>query len=64
LIGNIPDAAKWIRNGGRVIHHSDGSITYIKNGFEVVYNSKGFPDFTRYLYNGGNGLSEVTIEPG
>lgn len=62
MVGNIPVADKWIRNGGRVVHHTDGSITYIKNGIEVVYSSKGFPDFTRYLYNGTGGLSEVTNE--
>ena len=62
LEGNIPDAAKWIRNGGRAIHHADGSITYIKDGMRVVYNSKGYPDFSRYLYNGTDGLSQVRIQ--
>ena len=27
LKGNIPDAAKWIKKGGRVIYHPDGTKT-------------------------------------
>ncbi|REK48438.1 MAG: hypothetical protein DWQ46_02605 [Planctomycetota bacterium] len=62
LKGNIPDAAKWIQKGGRVIHHTDGSITYIKDGARVVYNPSGYPDFSRYLYNGNDGLNQVRIQ--
>jgi hypothetical protein len=62
LKGNIPNAEKWIKDGGKVIYHSDGSLTYIKNGVSVKYNSLGFPDFSRYLYKGTNGLSQVRIK--
>ncbi len=61
LKGHIPDAAKWIKNGGRVINHPDGSITYIKNGISIVYNSLGYPNFSKYLYQGAEGLNEVRI---
>jgi len=62
LQGNTPQADKWIRSGGRVIYHSDGSITYVKNGVSIRYNSIGYPDFSRYLYNGNDGLKQVRIE--
>src|SRR5262249_55418697 len=42
LKGNIPDAAKWIKKGGRVIYHPDGTMTYIKNGVSIKYNSLGY----------------------
>ena len=61
LDGHIPDAAKWIKNGGSVIYHSDGSVTYIKNGISIRYNARGFPDFSKYLYKGTEGLNEVRI---
>lgn len=61
LKGNVPQADKWIRSGGRVVYHTDGGMTYIKNGISVRYNSMGYPDFTKYLYKGGDGLSQVRI---
>jgi hypothetical protein len=60
--GNIPQADKWIRNGGRVIYNADGSMIYIKDGISIRYNSIGYPDFTSHLYGGGDGLNHVRIE--
>jgi titin len=57
----MPNRAKWIRKGGRVITHVDGSTTYIKKGISVRYTPKGFPDFRPFLYKGNDGLSEVSI---
>lgn len=62
LLGNIPQADKWIRNGGRVTFHIDGSITYIKRGVSIRYNELGYPDFSKYLYKGTDGLSQVKIK--
>jgi Bacterial Ig domain/A nuclease of the HNH/ENDO VII superfamily with conserved WHH/Cadherin-like domain/Calx-beta domain/RTX calcium-binding nonapeptide repeat (4 copies) len=61
LQGNVPQADKWIRNGGRVIYGTDGSMTYIKNGVSIHYNSVGYPDFTKHLYKGTDGLNQVRI---
>ena len=62
LQGNIPQADKWIRNGGRVIYHTDGSVTHIKNGVSIRYNSVGYPDFSKQLYQGTEGLNQVRIK--
>jgi len=59
--GNVPQADKWIRGGGRVIYGADGSMTYIKNGVSIRYNSVGYPDFSKQLYKGTDGLSQVRI---
>jgi len=32
-----------------------------EDGMRVVYNSKGYPNFSRYLYDGADGLSQVRI---
>ena len=62
LQGNVPQADKWFRNGGRVIYHTDGSMTYIKNGVSIRYNSLGYPDFSKQLYKGTDGLNQVRIK--
>ena len=62
LQGNVPQADKWIRNGGRVIHGADGSMTYIKGGVSIRYNSVGYPDFSMQLYKGTYGLDQVRIK--
>jgi hypothetical protein len=43
---NQPDPKKWIKNGGSVQYHPDGSATYTKNGISVTYNKDGYPDFS------------------
>lgn len=46
LEGNVPDAVKWIRKGGRVTFHADGAITYTDwEGNAVRYSSAGYPDY-------------------
>jgi titin len=37
-------------------------MTYIKNGISIKYNSIGYPDFSKYLYNGKGGLNQVRIK--
>ena len=62
LQGNIPQADKWIRGGGRVIYHTDGSMTFInKSGVSIRYNSVGHPDFSHYLYKGGPNDVEIKL---
>ncbi len=60
--GHLLNVKKWIKGGGRVIFHSDGSTKYIKNGLSVTYNPKRYPDFSRFLYKGADGLNQVPIQ--
>ena len=60
--GHLPNVKKWIKGGGRVIFHSDGSTKYVKNGLSVTYNPKRYPDFSRFLYKGDDGLNQVRIQ--
>ena len=60
--GNLPNAKKWIDNGGHYIQHADGTMTYIKDNIKVTYSTKGYPDFTPHLYDGTEGLKEVRID--
>lgn len=47
---SAPNWEKWISNGGKIIKHGDGSVTYMtKDGTWVKYNSKGYPDFSNHL---------------
>jgi hypothetical protein len=42
-----PNAVEWIRDGGKVQYHPDGSTTYIaKDGTAVTYSPDGYPDFS------------------
>jgi Toxin PAAR-like domain/A nuclease of the HNH/ENDO VII superfamily with conserved WHH len=42
-----PNAVEWIRDGGKVQYHPDGSTTFIaKDGTAVTYNPNGYPDFS------------------
>jgi hypothetical protein len=44
--GHLPEAAKWIRKGGKVSYHADGSVTYTDaDGNSVRYSPEGNPDF-------------------
>ena len=62
LEGWVPNAVKFIENGGNVTYHADGAMTYtMADGTAVRYSSTGFPDFSPYLYNGGAGQSQVSI---
>lgn len=55
--GNAPSVKKWVGDGGGVISHSDGSMTFIrKDGISVKYNPEGYADFTPYA------VESVTIE--
>ena len=62
LEGRVPQAHKWVRKGGKVSYHPDGSVTYVsKDGISVTYSPRGYPDFRPHVYNGPEGLSEVRI---
>ncbi|WP_175812845.1 PAAR-like domain-containing protein [Burkholderia contaminans] len=42
-----PNWSSWIKKGGKIVTHEDGSVTYIrKDGVQVTYNKEGFPDFS------------------
>ncbi|WP_108027063.1 PAAR-like domain-containing protein [Burkholderia mayonis] len=42
-----PNWNSWIKKGGKIVAHEDGSVTYIrKDGVQVTYNKEGFPDFS------------------
>lgn len=44
-----PNAVEWIRDGGKVQYHPDGSTTYLaKDGTAVTYSPDGYPDFSPY----------------
>ncbi|RQR79224.1 DUF4150 domain-containing protein [Burkholderia sp. Bp9012] len=42
-----PNWSSWIKKGGKIVTHEDGSVTYIrKDGVQVTYNKEGYPDFS------------------
>jgi hypothetical protein len=62
LEARIPYPDKWVRGGGKISYHPDGTFTYVsKSGVGVTYSARGFPDFHPYLYKGSEGLAEVRI---
>jgi RHS repeat-associated protein len=63
LQGNVPNAAKWVQNGGTVSYDSTGGMKYtLQDGTSVQYSNLGYPDFSPHLYNGEGGLNTVRID--
>lgn len=47
---SAPNWDNWTAQGGKIISHADGSVTYIRRDLvQVRYNSAGYPDFTPHL---------------
>lgn len=43
---NAPNPDKWVRKGGSIHQHRDGSVTYVnKAGHKVKYSATGEPNF-------------------
>jgi hypothetical protein len=58
----VPDAIKWKKEGGKVLYHADGSMTYTSNnGISITYGPRGSPEFSKHLYRGNEGRAEVKI---
>ncbi|GAC1569561.1 MAG: hypothetical protein NVS3B3_23960 [Aquirhabdus sp.] len=59
---NAPNRDKWVKRGGKIEDHPDGSVTYTnKEGVSVTYDSKGYPDFSPHLDH-PSGIKEIKVE--